>query len=89
MPSSQPTSVRMVDPVRVPGHDGAVPRWRAIVLGAGVAVQVDADDRPAKLLRIAGRPLREPVARYGPFVMNTREELVQAFEDDESGRLAT
>ncbi|MEO8653422.1 MAG: pirin family protein [Ramlibacter sp.] len=42
---------------------------------------------PTRALLIAGKPLREPIAQYGPFVMNTREQLVQAMEDFQSGKL--
>ena len=39
-----------------------------------------------RAILVAGRPIREPIARHGPFVMNTREELMQAFQDYEAGR---
>ncbi|HXA92166.1 MAG TPA: pirin family protein [Steroidobacteraceae bacterium] len=45
-----------------------------------------AGGKSARAILVAGRPLREPVAKYGPFVMNTREELQQAFQDYQSGR---
>jgi redox-sensitive bicupin YhaK (pirin superfamily) len=56
------------------------------VLGDGTRVRVTAGKDGAALLLIAGRPLGEPIARYGPFVMNTREEIAQAFADFQAGR---
>lgn len=63
-----------------------VRRGQLAVFGAGNVVSVEAD-AGCRLLLAAGRPLREPVARRGPFVMNTEAELRQAFEDYRSGRL--
>ena len=57
------------------------------VLGGGPTVTMRGGGEGARLILVAGRPLREPVARYGPFVMNTREQVMQAFVDFQEGRL--
>lgn len=57
------------------------------VLGPGPGVLLAAGPAGARLLLVAGRPLHEPVAHYGPFVMNTQAELERALEDYRSGRL--
>jgi quercetin 2,3-dioxygenase len=56
------------------------------LLGAGGAVAIKAGGREARVLLVAGRPLNEPVARYGPFVMNTPQEIRQAVTDYQLGR---
>ena len=56
------------------------------VLGGGAEVALRAGGDGARLILVAGRPIREPVAKHGPFVMNTREELMQAFVDYQQGR---
>jgi redox-sensitive bicupin YhaK (pirin superfamily) len=56
------------------------------VLGDGGSVRLQGREARSRVILVAGRPLREPVARYGPFVMNTREELQQAFADYQAGK---
>jgi hypothetical protein len=64
-----------------------VEKSQLAVLSQGDGFTVTADDQPARLILVAGKPLREPVAKYGPFVMNTPEEIHQAIADYQAGRL--
>ena len=57
------------------------------ILTAGDRIEITAGQEGARFLLLAGRPLREPVVQYGPFVMNTRQEIEQAVRDFQSGAL--
>jgi redox-sensitive bicupin YhaK (pirin superfamily) len=54
----------------------------------GVRLSVPDGPGVARVLLVAGRPLHEPIAQYGPFVMNTTDEIHQAVRDYQLGRLA-
>ncbi len=68
-------------------HAGpAIAAPRLAVLGDGDVVRVRAGSAPARFLLLSAHPLGEPYARYGPFVMNTRQEIAEALDDLRSGR---
>jgi quercetin 2,3-dioxygenase len=66
-----------------PGQE--VHSTRLAVLGDGDLVEVRTAEQPVRFLLISGRPLGEPIARYGPFVMTTREEIDEALRDLRNG----
>jgi quercetin 2,3-dioxygenase len=62
-----------------------VPSPRLAILGDGDVVRVHAGAAPAQFLLLSAQPLHEPAVRYGPFVMNTREEIAQALHELRTG----
>jgi quercetin 2,3-dioxygenase len=73
--------------ITIAGSGGSALHRELAVLGAGDAVHMAAASGQARVLLVAGKPLNEPVARYGPFVMNTAQEIRQAAIDYQAGRL--
>jgi redox-sensitive bicupin YhaK (pirin superfamily) len=63
-----------------------VERGQLAVLSLGDGVTVEGGPKGGRLILVAGRPLREPVAKYGPFVMNTPAEIHQAIADYQAGK---
>ena len=64
-----------------------VPQHRFAVLGEGELFRITAGEKGARLILVAGKPLREPIVQYGPFVMNTQQEIHQAMSDYRDGTL--
>ena len=62
-----------------------VSHTRLVVFGDGDYITVVTAESPVRFLLVSGKPLNEPIARYGPFVMNTREEIEQALRDLREG----
>jgi redox-sensitive bicupin YhaK (pirin superfamily) len=77
----------VVGGAEVPGNRMAILSNDADAQGVTLSAPA-ANQAETRLLLIAGRPLREPIAQHGPFVMNTRDQLVSAVDDYHAGRLA-
>jgi redox-sensitive bicupin YhaK (pirin superfamily) len=58
---------------------------KLVVWGDGDSIEVSAEKNPARFLLVSGKPLNEPIARHGPFVMNTREEIEQTLRELRDG----
>jgi len=74
--------------IGAPGAAKPLPHRAAGVLSDGDSVRVEAGIEGVQFLLLAARPIGEPIVQYGPFVMNTREEIEQALADYRDGRLA-
>ena len=72
-----------------PQTDTPIAGPRMVVFGNGDQVSARSSDQGMRFLLVSGKPLNEPIARYGPFVMNTQQEIEQALEDLRKGKFIT
>lgn len=70
---------------RMAGTD--LPQHTFAVLGDGDTIEINATEKGARFIVVAGKPLNEPIVQYGPFVMNSQQEIQQAFADYRDGTL--
>ena len=85
LPQSDNASVLVLDgEVTINGGEGASHGDLVVFAHAGSEVVMQAD-KEARVLVMSGAPIREPIVHHGPFVMNTRQEIIQAMEDFENG----
>jgi redox-sensitive bicupin YhaK (pirin superfamily) len=68
--------------------ESQLPTHSLALTSAGDSLTMTAGKEGARLIMVSGRPLNEPIVQYGPFVMNTRQEIEQAFADYQAGRFA-
>jgi redox-sensitive bicupin YhaK (pirin superfamily) len=68
-----------------PARGPAIGSPRLVILSDGDVVRVHAPTAPARFLLLSAQPLAEPYVRYGPFVMNTEEEIYQAVQELRAG----
>jgi redox-sensitive bicupin YhaK (pirin superfamily) len=90
LPAGHNAFVYVYQGAMLAGEGGAattIERGELALTSQGDSLVLTATDQPGRLILVAGRPLNEPIARYGPFVMNTAEEIRQAFMDYQAGRL--
>ncbi|MBT9456352.1 MAG: pirin family protein [Burkholderiaceae bacterium] len=70
------------------GDTEVAPQRMAILKNSGDGLRLQAGAEPTRVLLIAGKPLNEPIVQYGPFVMNSKEQIYQAVQDFNAGKLA-
>ena len=68
------------------GEKTSVTRDQLAILSQGTVIELESEEQPVRFLLIAGKPIGEPIARSGPFVMNSQAELQQAYMDYQSGK---
>lgn len=67
--------------------DRRLPTHSLAIFGRGAEITLSADGGPARFIVVAGKPLKEPIVQHGPFVMNTPQEIRQAFDDYQNNTL--
>ena len=78
---------RRAQPIERTEYEARIERARALLCEHGAdALLITAGSEPTRLILVAGKPLNEPVAKYGPFVMNTPQQIAEAIHDYQSGK---
>jgi hypothetical protein len=59
----------------------SIPNYHSVIVESDMEIEIVNGDHDSSILILQGKPINEPVVQYGPFVMNTKEEIMQAYED--------